>query len=316
MFRDIVVPVDGTGLAERAIPWALAALAPNGTLHLTHAHVFPTPMLVEGVVVSDPSFDSNLRAQETDYLTKLADRVRATLLGVRVQMRNIDSDSPAATALAGATAEIGADLVVMTAHNRGPFARFLLGSFADELLRASPIPVMTLRVEGRDEDRLDLSEKAQLNRLIVPLDGSELAERIIDSAVHLAIALRARITLLLVLDAVDDPDAIGRMTRAELSHLAQTASLEERASAYLDLVAKTIETSGGTAETKLVHHGSAAKVILDATKGDPLTAVAMATHGRSGVTRLLRGSVADEVIHNAVGPVLAFHPVVSAAYSS
>jgi nucleotide-binding universal stress UspA family protein len=308
MFRDIVVPVDGTGLAERAIPWALAALAPNGTLHLTHAHVFPTPMLVEGVVVSDPAFDTNLRAQETDYLTKLADRVRNTLLGCRVQMRNIDSDSPAAVALAEATGQIGADLVVMTAHNRGPFARFLLGSFADELLRVSTVPVMTLRVEGRDEDVPDLSEKAQLNRLIVPLDGSELAERIVDSAVRFATALKARITLLLVLDAIDDAGAIGRMTRAELSEIAHHATLEERASAYLDLVAKTIASAGGTAETKLVHHGSAAKVILDAANGDPHTGVALATHGRSGVTRLLRGSVADEVIHNAVGPVLAFHP--------
>lgn len=308
MFRDIVVPVDGTGLAERAIPWALAALAPNGTLHLTHAHVFPTPMLVEGVVVSDPAFDRNLRDQETDYLTKLAGRVRGAVLGCRVLMRNIDSDSPAATSLAEATGQIGADLIVMAAHNRGPFARFLLGSFADELLRASPVPVMTLRVEGNDEDIPNLSEKAQLNRLIVPLDGTEHAERIVDSAVHFALALRARVTLLLVLDAVDDPDAIGRMTRAELSHLAQSAPLEERAAAYLDLVAKTITTAGGTAETKLVHHGAAAKVILEAAKGDPLTGIALATHGRTGVTRLLRGSVTDEVVHNAVGPVLAFHP--------
>jgi len=308
MFRNIVVPVDGTGLAERAIPWALAALAPNGTLHLTHAHVFPTPMLVEGVVVSDPSFDSNLREQETDYLTKLADRVRSTVLGCRVQMRNIDSDAPAAQALAETTGKIGADLVVMSAHNRGPFARFLLGSFADEFLKVSPVPVMTLRVEGRDEEVSDLSEKAILNRLIVPLDGTDHAERIVDAAVRFAVALKARITLLLVLDAVDDPGAIGRMTRAELSHLAESATLEERATAYLDLVATTIAAAGVTAETSVVHHGPAAKVILEAAKGDPHTGIALATHGRSGVTRLLRGSVANEVIHNAVGPVLAFHP--------
>jgi nucleotide-binding universal stress UspA family protein len=308
MFRDIVVPVDGTGLAERAIPWALATLAPNGTLHLTHAHVFPTPMLVEGVVVSDPSFDKHLREQETDYLTKLAGRVRNAMLGCRVLMRNVDSDAPAPAALADATRQIGADLVVMAAHNRGPFARFLLGSFADELLRASPVPVMTLRVEGRDEDVPDLSEKAVMNRLVVPLDGTDHAERIVDAALHFAIALKARITLLLVLDAVDDPNAIGRLKRAELEHLAPSATLEERATAYLDLVAKTIASAGGSADTQVVQHGSPAKVILDATRGDPLTGVALATHGRTGVTRLLRGSVADEVIHNAVGPVLAFHP--------
>ncbi len=308
MFRDIVVPVDGTGLAERAIPWALAALAPNGTLHLTHAHVFPTPMLVEGVVVSDPAFDNNLRDQETDYLAKLAARVRTAMLGYRVQMRNIDSDNPPAVALAEAVGAIGADMVVMAAHNRGAFARFLLGSFADDMLKTSPVPVMTLRVEGRNEDVPDLTEKAVLNRLIVPLDGSELAERIVDTAVQFAAALKARITLLLVLDAIDDRGAIERMTRAELDEIAHHTTLEERAAAYLEVVAKTIATAGGTAETKLVHHGAAAKVILDAANGDPHTGIALATHGRGGVTWLLRGSVADEVIHNAVGPVLAFHP--------
>ena len=76
MFRNVLVPVDGSAVVEHALPWALAAAEPAGTLHLVHAHVPPAPLLVEGAVIADPSIDQVMREQEADYLDKLMERLR------------------------------------------------------------------------------------------------------------------------------------------------------------------------------------------------------------------------------------------------
>src|SRR5687768_12893901 len=144
MFRNILVPVEGSATSEHALPWALAAAGPSATIHLVHVHVPPAPIMIEGVVVSDPSLDQTIRDQEGDYMARLAERVRTAAPGVSVMARNIDTDAPLSDALAKAAADAAADLVVMTTHGRGPFARFWLGSVSDEFLRHTPIPTLVL----------------------------------------------------------------------------------------------------------------------------------------------------------------------------
>ena len=72
MWNSIVVPVDGSTFAEKIIPWALCFAQPETIIHLVHIHVPPPPMIVEGVVVADPSIDQTLREQETNYLRRIA----------------------------------------------------------------------------------------------------------------------------------------------------------------------------------------------------------------------------------------------------
>jgi nucleotide-binding universal stress UspA family protein len=307
MFRNVLVPVDGSAVVEHALPWALAAAEPGGTLHLVHAHVPPAPLLVEGAVIADPSIDQVMREQEADYLAKLVERLHASAPALSIVSCNIDTEDAPADALARAVTDTAADLVVMGTHARGPFARFWLGSTADDLLRRSPVPVL-LRRGSADDPPADLSRRPELDRVIVPLDGSDLAERILEPATKLAAVFGADLELVLVLDSLSDPDAVARIRPPEVPDSLNPITPTQRAEMYLDRVARSIAEHNGTVRTQLIREGSPAEVVLKFAAGDPRTGVALATHGRAGLSRLVAGSVADAVIRGAAGPVLAFHP--------
>ena len=283
MFRNVLVPVGGTPHCEHALPWALAITGPSGTLQLVHVHVPPVPLLVEGMVVSDPTLDTTMREQEADYLGKLAARVRTAAPGGTVTTRTLEAEDPPAEMLAEAVRDGSAELVVMATHGRGPFARFWLGSVSNDLLRLSPVPVLMYRApEGASAD---LAVRPTLRRVVVPLDGSELAGRIVSPASRL-----------------------GKVFAAELVLLSVSEPGQAEAVVDLERVAEQAAAGGLAVRTNRVRHASVAAAVLELAGNDPQTAVALATHGRSGVTRLLRGSVTDEVVRHAAGPVLAFHP--------
>jgi nucleotide-binding universal stress UspA family protein len=307
MFRTVLVPLDGSPSAEHALPWALAAAGPNAAIHLVHVHVAPVPMMVEGVVVADPNLDQSIREQEGDYMAHLAERVRVADPDLSVTARTIDSDSPLAEAIGQSAEEAEADLVVMTTHGRGPFARFWLGSVSDEFLRHTPVPTLVLRPRD-DKAPANLTVKPTLRHLIIPLDGSDLAERVIDPAVDLGMRFGADFTLVLVLESLTDPDAVARIKQSDLPGSLHPTTPAERAEMYLDRFARTIMAKGGSARTRLIREGSPSEVVLGIAGNDPASGIALATHGRSGITRLLMGSVADDVVRHAPGPVLVFHP--------
>jgi nucleotide-binding universal stress UspA family protein len=304
MFRTVLVPLDGSASAEHALPWALAAAGPSAAIHLVHVHVAPVPMMVEGVVVSDPTLDQTIREQEGDYMARLAERVRVAGPNLSVTARTVDSDDPLAEALGRAAEDAGADLVVMTTHGRGPFARFWLGSVSDEFLRHTPVPTLVLRPRD-DKGPASLTARPALRHLIVALDGSDLAERVIDPATRLATQFGADVTLVLVLGSASDSAVVPRIRRSDPADATTPA---DRAEQYLDRLARSIAEKGGTARTRLVREGAPGEVLLGIAGNDPASGIALATHGRSGITRLLMGSVADDVVRHAPGPVLVFHP--------
>src|SRR6202041_168770 len=90
---------------------------------------------------------------------------------------------------------VGADLVVMTTHGRGPLGRFWLGSVADELVRESPVPVLLIRPT---EDIVDLTQEPSLKHIMIPLDGTELSEQMLPNAISLGRFLDADFTLVRV----------------------------------------------------------------------------------------------------------------------
>lgn len=286
MFQNILVPVDETTFAEAAIPWALAAAGPGTTLQIVHAHRFPPPT---SMVVCDPNLDQTLLIQEDQYLEDLAARVRAVMPQVVITTRNVDLCCLPAETLAFAARQANTDLVVMSTHGRGPLARFFVGSVADQFIRLSPAPVLFVRPhEARTI--VNLSIRLQLEQLVVPLDGSEFAEQVLKPAVSLATAFGCRCTFVYVEDQTGDTSG-------------------ERAEVYLDRIARSVP-SEAVARREIIRSCSAAEAILAVAGSDPGTGIALATHGREGVSRLLHGSVADELVRRAVGPVLVLHSAV------
>ncbi|MDA1128886.1 MAG: universal stress protein [Chloroflexi bacterium] len=169
-------------------------------------------------------------------------------------------------------------LIVMSTHGRSGVGRLVMGSVTDKVLHATDKPLLIIRAEGNDAI-LD----GTMGHIIVPLDGSDLAEHILPHAVGLAKALDAKMCLVRA-TSDDKTDAHERD--------------------HLERLAERIRAEGVAEVEGVVLHGDPATAIVDLTHEYPDALVAMTTHGRSGMGRWLMGSVADRVVRYAAGPVL------------
>ncbi len=305
MFHNVLVPVDGTALAEHALPWAIAAARPSGVVHLVHVHEVVSPFEVEGMVMTGPPLDDDLRAGETADLAGLASRVRSAAPGQAVTTRLVEPEGPFVERLIGAVTAAAADLVVVATRGRGPFARFWLGSVTEDLIRPCPVPVLVVR-PADPTTPADLSHPPRLRHLVVPLDGTALAEEIVEPAARLGSLFGADFTLLSVADAAADRDADAPLARTE-GDPADLPAAADRTGAYLAGVARRF-AGRGAVHYHVDWEGPVADRIVEQAQAHAESAVALATHARAGLSRLMAGSVADEVIRRATGPVLVLHP--------
>jgi len=301
MFRTILVPLDGSPFAEQALPWALSLARRAGArLDLVRVHV--------NHVLKDPMhrgvpYDSVLAAeckqQEQLYLDGTA-KWLASVAPVSVTAAVVPG-LPADGILEGIRFR-QADLVVMTTHGRGPLGRAFVGSVADEVLRRAPVPVLLIRP---CEPGLGLIPEPAAANVVVPLDGSALAEKALEPALEVARLAEGGCTLLRVVEIHSSlPDAPpGSPGQPGEIHV-------EEARAYLEGVAGRLRHRGEVVQTHVVVGRGAAETILEQARGLGSDLIALATHGRGGIRRLLLGSVADKVVRGAAIPVLAYRPPV------
>jgi nucleotide-binding universal stress UspA family protein len=305
MLGPILVPLDGSPFGEHALPLALTIARRAGSeLHLAHVHQ-PAPVGTIGGVALVDAVDHHLRQDEQDYLAGVARRVTARA-NVPVKTALLDGDVTAAlNEHAGA---VGAGLVVMSTHGRGAVGRFWLGSVADGVLREVARPVLLVR--PYDESRPDLGREPALRNILVPLDGSDLAERILPPAVALAKLFEGSITLLRVVAPEVRPSFVHEGGVAGLVHhdLDQLQALQEQrrkeAQAYLERVALDVAAKGCKVRTRVVIDEQPALSILLEANASYADLIAMESHGRRGLSRLFLGSVADKVVRGAGAPVL------------
>jgi nucleotide-binding universal stress UspA family protein len=308
MIRTIMVPLDGSRTAEHALPWARSLSRRNGAaVRLARVRgIPPAPVSGEGMTTYDPDPYLYISKEEDDYMEAAAKswldpESETTLTGVLLE----PIDSIAGT-LIRYSKTISADLTIMTSRGHDPMSRLLFGSVADEYLRRAPGP--TLLIKGDAATSPDPSVEPRVSRVIVPLDGSDLSEQAVTPSLTLFDWYGCEITLLLVLDAVEDIRQLVERVEGSMSHrwTAQTAA--PIAGEYLQRVADRLRRETSNVQIKVVEHGSAADVIL-AEAADPTTAIAIATHGRGGITRMIFGSVTDKVVRGAAGPVLIVRPL-------
>jgi nucleotide-binding universal stress UspA family protein len=279
MFERILVPLDGSETAEAAL--AYVALLPSEQVRLL-------------AVESD-------RADLTAVCTAARD-CKAYLEAVAAPLRERGHDvdtlvafgNPAEQILALAAA---ADLVVIGSHGHGGVKRFILGCIADEVARHAPVPVMIVRGGSRSGS----APAVQLTRIVVPLDGSELAEQAVPVAAAVAADLGVPVHLLRVLDI----DALRATVQAGIhtaaAYMRSREEIQHYAEEYLAEQAQQLRNRDLTA-TGEVLTGSPAVTLLDVIQ--PVDLVVMTTHGRGGVRRWLLGSVADKLVRAAAAPVL------------
>jgi len=307
MLDQILVTLDGSEFGEQALPFARTIAEKTGaSVNLSHVSccdpptdlIQNTPFQFEGV---------NMEA----YVEKHAEAQRAYLREQEAAMKvDLPRNRVSATLLEGYVTEaleryareIDAKLIVMTTHGRTGVSRAWLGSVADSLVRNSTFPLLMIRPLEDGES----FPSARFEHFLVPLDGSDTGEKILEPTVPLARAMGARLTLLHV---VSPNVTLG----ARVSPL-PSGHLEERmakAEAYLAGVTDRLDALGVDASPRIESHFAPARAILSVAEEADIDLIAIATHGYTGVKRAILGSVADKVLRAARWPLLLERPLAS-----
>jgi nucleotide-binding universal stress UspA family protein len=289
MYRKILVPLDGSAMSEGVLPhvrfFSLSLDLPVELLHVIDPAQFQpySPPVPGG-----------------EYLDKIA----ASLAGAAKVQCTVESGSPPSVIVDLAAAQPDS-LIAMATHGYTGAKRWLMGSVAERVLDATTNHLLLVRPGESDDSR-----EVQLKAVVVPLDGSELAEKALPIAAELAVRLDLEIVLVRVVKPVytSPPEAILPAFGANIPNLKQLWE-EDRLAAerYLTDKAEAFRSRGASrvSSISLVSGADgAAAEIIELANQTPHSIVAMSTHGASGLGRWLIGTVTRRVVRHASGPVL------------
>lgn len=286
-YARLLVPLDGSPLAEQAVPYA--RLLGRGLDVPVHLMACLTRTARSGVDAA------NLSTVVRTYL----DRVALPLQEAGVHVSTVLAEGDAAAEIADEADRQPETLTLMSTHGRSGIRRWALGSVTDRVLRATTGPLMVIRPGN---EPMTPPVDAALDTVVVPLDGSELAERALPHAHLLADALELRVMLVHVVGNL--ADYYGPMeTVPEADGDGQEGEHQEGA-AYLSQVREREQHTRIASAEEVVLSGHPTETVIELVRELPGAMVVMTTHGRSGPGRWLLGSVADQVVRHAERPVL------------
>lgn len=280
MYDSILVPLDGSKLSEGILPYVRS---------LSKALDIP----VELLHVNDPetltAFSPPL--QGADYLKGVADSFHHSA-GVRFA---VDIGKPAEMIVDLAAASPGT-LIAMATHGRSGVKRWVLGSVTEKVLHAAANPLLLVR--GTEEQGFEAD--VMLKRVFVPLDGSELAERVLHHVIGLAKRMNLSVILVRTYALPLDVYGQGYMVNANTF----LDDIRNEAKSYLEKKVEELKSGGLARVSSLLVEGNAAVEILQLAEGAPGSLLTMCTHGRSGIGRWVLGSVTERVVRHSREPVL------------
>ena len=302
MYTRILVPLDGSAFSERALSPAKALARRFGaTLDLVHVHE-PPPLFGQAPMY-DTQYDAEVRRQMHDAHAALVAGL-AEEGGVRATATFLDGR--VVPALRRHAADTRADLIVMTSHGRGGVSRAWLGSVADRLIREVDVPVFLVPAT----DEYAASTTLSFRRVLVPVDGSELADGVLEHALAIGAPHETEYHLLTVVSAWPPtnlyPSVTPTVGRRNIERF--TGEARREAERSLARVAGLLGAHGVRAHAHvIVSAEQPAQAILDFMPKHDIDVVALATRARSGIGRAILGSVADKVLRAAQIPVLVYH---------
>ena len=310
MYQRMLVPLDGSATAEVVFIYA-KELAGRLDLEVVLLHV------------AAPGEDE-LTPMRRAYIERAADTVRRQARAVQkgtgvssggkpVRVRGeLTTGYPAEEILRYAD-EKAVTLILMATHGGSGVKRWSLGSVADKILRASKVPVWLIRSRVAEEP---VSDQWTMKTMLVPLDGSELAESVLPHVEILAKQQGAE-PIEVVLLRVCEPPAAPIYYGADLAEVPfnwgqfvqqETDRGKKAAKEYLAKIEKRLKDSNISRVRAEVLVGRATDTIVDYAKKNPFDLIIMATPGRSGLRRLVYGSVAANVLHGVSSPIFLVKP--------
>jgi nucleotide-binding universal stress UspA family protein len=284
MIPSVVVPLDGSELAEAALLYGKALAERFGaTLYL--------------IRVVDIDAPADVAAAAREYLAKTAQKV-----GIAAEI-TVRYGDPAAE-IVDLVLELPDPAITMTTHGRSGLGRWLYGSVADRVVRNAGVPVLLIR------SSMPQREPGVVRSIMVPVDGSALAEAVIPYAKELARRFDATIQLVRVAETPEIYSLLsvpaGASASAEvLDQLAQ--QLVETATTYVNELAERLRSEGLRVEPHVLE-GIAPEQLLAFERERKPDLVVMATHGRSGLSRVVFGSVAERLLREGTVPLFLIRP--------
>ncbi len=301
MSKMIMAPTDGSGFDREAIQVALRiAERSHAKVRLVRVHCtgafFGMESSPEAATVSVKVLEQERERILNELYNLAADCRILSDVDIDVSLE----DGPVPDALHAYAKRNKVDLIVMSSHGRGGIARLSLGSFTDSLIRRTSIPVLVVKPHP---SYVNSQVPCAFKRIVVSLDGSSVAERILPEVAALAKLEESELTLLRVL--------VPRTSSQRAAANEFTPWWDKdvaAAEAYLFRTADNLRQGGIRTRTDVVIGENVAKSIADYAVRESADLVAIATHGRGGLSRALMGSVADAVTRISNTSLLVLRP--------
>jgi nucleotide-binding universal stress UspA family protein len=292
--RGTLVPLDGSALAESALPSLEAfALRFNANVTLFHALEKRTRGKIHG------ERHLQTRSEAEDYLDQTARVLASKGIAVDWQVDNARDDD-VATSIVAAAQRRSVGLILMCTHGSGGLRGMFFGSIAQQVLARQDRPILVVPPKAPKGPA-----NANVHEVIVPLDSERLHKAALPMAAQVALAFKARLLLFLVVPTMKTLQGEQKLA-ARLMPSAAKAVLdlsEGDSEEYLRRLADPLREQGFTVDTEVVR-GGAVNAVIEKAEQLPESLIVMATHGRVGVEAMLQGSVAPRVAGRATRPLL------------
>ena len=310
MYQRILVPLDGSDLASRVIPYVkLFAKGLDSPIHLLRV-IEPVPTDIEAMAhgLSPDQIADTRIGHARDDLEGTATLLRQDGLKVSITVHEGDP----ASRIVSEGDEAPDTLIAMSTHVRSGLTNWALGSVTERVLHATGNPMLIVR--GDKPEAAPSEEK--LRRVIVALDGSSLAEQVLTHVIPLVKALSLEVILTRVAPSAEEYQHYMGATPIGGGATIYTGPYEEfskeadaQALGYLHGIKDMLREQGILNVEEKLLRGRASRVLVEAARGTPNNLVAMTTHGRSGIGRWLLGSVTAHVVKHSDDPVLVVRAV-------
>ena len=294
---QILVPLDGSPLAEQVLPCAMAlSRGLEAELTLLGAVSIPpdTEEILNRAGVKADALLEELRVEADEHLCKVVDELRER----GMQARHIVQKGPAAEAIVRYAEQMDVQQIVMATHGYNGPTHWTHGSVAERVIQSASVPVLLMRV--REIQYSDTRQPVCFQRILVPLDGSVRAERVLPVVTPIAKALGCELILFQVPIVYISGWMMGEWSMPVQGIL---ATAEQDAQTYLDYVANRLQGQGLRVSIA-TDIGAVAASIVKYAESAGVDLIAMCTHGRTGLRRWTLGSVADRVLRAGRVPLL------------
>jgi nucleotide-binding universal stress UspA family protein len=297
MVKKILVPLDGSPSAEKVLPYA-RALAKRLALPVDLLKVVDIVEMSRSVPASEGLFINQLAEDDARRSAAYLETVAHDFAAVPVHC--MVKQGHAADIIVETAASDKDTLIAMATHGRSGVDRFLLGSVAEKVLRGGANPLLLVRAtEGARANG-----EAVLKSVIVPLDGSALAENILPAVEELAKKFQLQVILFRAYAVPYGAYTAGEGFYDPVNLEAFLAQLREESIDYLESKTAELKRNGLTEVSWVAREGLSADEIIKFAHATPDSLIAMCSHGYSGVKRWVLGSVTETVVRHAGDPVL------------